>query len=80
MTLVQSDSSVTGSEVTSNGDTFSIVGSISGVSLAMTGFRSDGGIGWTSIGTMSADGNSIMSNWSTSDGKDSGTGSCVKRQ
>jgi hypothetical protein len=29
---------------------------------------------------MSADGNSMISSWNTSDGKDSGTASCVKRQ
>jgi len=81
MTLVQSDSNITGSEVTSDGYTFTITGSISGLSLAVTGVPSNGGgSGWTSIGTMSADGNSMISSWSTSDGKDSGTGSCVKRQ
>jgi hypothetical protein len=79
-TLVQSDSDVTGSEVTSNGDTFTIAGSILGLSFSMTGFRTDGSVGWTSIGTMSADGNSTTANWSTSDGQDSGTSSCVKRQ
>jgi len=81
MTLVQNDSGITGSEVTSEGYTFTITGSISGLSLTVTGLLNDGsGFGWASTGTMSADGNSMISSWSTFDGKDSGTGSCVKRQ